>query len=114
MSELPKTKQLGFDRLIVSNKVYKKKAYEEKVAREAVEREAEEKAAWQHEIAQPEYPIREFCLGMGEMPYEGASENWGYCRPISQRQVGTSQQQTIGEEIYLGCFSVCSGGRSAR
>jgi hypothetical protein len=58
----------------MSRKELKKKASKERIAREAVEREV----ARQHEIAQPEYPIREFCLGLGTMPWEPASRNWGY------------------------------------
>jgi hypothetical protein len=77
MSEQP-NKQLRVDAPVMSKKELKKIAYKERVARKAVEREIKRKAARQLEIAQPEYPIREFCLGMGEMPYEGASENWGY------------------------------------
>jgi hypothetical protein len=50
----------------------------ERTARERVEREAEQEAAWQREIAQPEYLIRGFCLGMGEMPWACATTNWGY------------------------------------
>jgi hypothetical protein len=55
-------------------KASKKEEYKERVARE----EAEQEAARQREMAQPEYPIVEFCLGMGEMPWEGASTKWGY------------------------------------
>jgi hypothetical protein len=62
----------------MSNKERKKKAYPSRFARENTEREAEQEADRQREIAQPEYPIREFCLGMGTMPWADAADNWGY------------------------------------
>jgi hypothetical protein len=109
------------DSPIMSKKELKKKAYKERIAREQAEREVEREAKLQREMAQPEYPIREFCLGIGTMPWECASANWGYTnRDLNvavpspndklERVTGLVKTYDLASAVTDAAFNVGSGG----
>jgi hypothetical protein len=49
-----------------------KRLYEARLEKERAEREAKKRL----EKAQPIYPIKEFCLSIGELPWANAENNW--------------------------------------
>ena len=53
-----------------------KRLYEARKEKERAEHEAKLEAKKRWEKAQPIYPIREFCLSIGELPWANSENNW--------------------------------------